>query len=146
MTHINRSALVNYSAEQMFALVNDIESYPQFMQGCVAAKVISRSEQEVVGQLTLARAGFRQTITTRNRLVPGREMQMELIEGAFRNFNATWHFEPLTESACKVSLNMSFAFSMGLMDFAMEKLFSSSANNLVDALVKRAHAVYGDGK
>ena len=143
MTRIDRSALVNFSAGQMFALVNDIESYPQFMQGCTAARVISVNEEELVGELTLSKAGIRQTLTTRNQLIQDREMNMTLVEGAFSAFSATWRFDPLAEQACKVSLQMEFEFAGGLMNFAMEKLFSSSANNLVDALVKRAQLVYG---
>ena len=143
MTRIDRSALVNFSAEQMFDLVNDIESYPHFMQGCTAARIVSVSQEELVGELTLSKAGIKQTLTTRNTLVPGRQMNMELLEGAFTAFSATWRFNPLTESACKVSLQMEFEFAGGLMNFAMEKLFSSSANSLVDALVQRAHHVYG---
>ena len=143
MTRIDRSALVQFSAEQMYELVNDIENYPQFMQGCTAARVISVTEEELVGELTLSKAGIRQTLVTRNALVPGREMSMELLEGAFTNFSATWRFNPLTEEACKVTLEMEFEFGGGLVDFAMEKLFSSSANNLVDALVQRARHVYG---
>ena len=143
MTYIDRSALVNYSAEQMFALVNDIENYPQFMQGCIAARVIESSTDELIGELTLAKAGIKQTFTTRNKLIPNREMNMQLVEGAFKNFTAIWQFNPLTDNACKVTLRMEFEFANGLMDFAMEKLFSSSANSLVDALVKRAQLVYG---
>jgi len=143
MTRIDRSALVQFSAEQMYELVNDIENYPQFMQGCTAARVISVTEEELVGELTLSKAGIRQTLVTRNALVPGREMSMELLEGAFTNFSATWRFNPLTEEACKVTLEMEFEFAGGLMDFAMERLFSSSANSLVDALVQRARHVYG---
>ena len=143
MTRIDRSALVNYSAEQMFDLVNDIESYPQFMAGCTVARVISASENELVGELTLSKGGIRQTITTRNTLVPGREMHMELVKGAFRSFSATWRFIPLADSACKVTLVMEFEFVGGLMDYAIEKLFNSSANSLVDALVARAKQVYG---
>lgn len=143
MTRIDRSALVNYSAEQMFELVNDIESYPQFMQGCTSARVISVGTGELVGELTLSKAGIRQTFVTRNTLMHGREMNMQLVAGAFREFSATWRFNPLTDTACRVSLEMEFEFSNGLVDFAMERLFSSSASGLVDALVQRAHLVYG---
>ena len=143
MTRIARSALVNYSASQMFDLVNDIENYPRFMQGCVSARVLERGDDYLLGELTLAKAGLRQTFTTRNTLVPGESMSMSLVKGAFRSFSATWRFAPLAADACKVSLEMEFEFSSGLMDFAMEKLFSASANSLVDALVKRAQQVYG---
>lgn len=143
MTRIDRSALVPYSAQQMFDLVNDIERYPQFMHGCVAARVLSRESDVLIGELTLAKAGLRQSFTTRNRLTHGRRMEMELVEGAFRHFSATWHFTPLTEQAARVSLEMEFEFANGLMDFAMEKLFTGSANALVDAVVRRAQQVYG---
>jgi len=145
MTSISRSALVNYSARQMFDLVNDIESYPSFMQGCTAAQVLSRSENEITGRLTLAKAGIKQTFTTRNSLHDtdsGHRIGLELVEGTFKKFNAQWRFDSLSEQACKVSLEMEFSFSFGLVDFALEKLFSSSANNLVEALVNRAQQVY----
>ena len=143
MTRIDRSALVMHSAQQMYELVNDIEDYPQFMQGCQKARVISRTEEEVVGELTLGAAGLSHTFTTRNTLVPGQEMQMHLVEGPFREFGASWHFKALSPEACKVSLQMEFDFAGGIMGFALEKLFNHSANNLVEALVNRANQVYG---
>ena len=143
MTRIDRSALVMHSAQQMYELVNDIEDYPQFMQGCQKARVISRTEDEVVGELTLGAAGLSHTFTTRNTLVPGQEMQMHLVEGPFREFGASWHFKALSPEACKVTLEMEFDFAGGIMGFALEKLFNHSANNLVEALVNRANQVYG---
>jgi ribosome-associated toxin RatA of RatAB toxin-antitoxin module len=143
MVRINRSALVNYSAEQMFELVNDIEKYPEFMQGCTAARVIETSDNELIGELTLSKGAIRQTLTTRNRLEYGREMRMELVEGQLSAFSAIWRFTPLADDACKVSLDMEFEFALGLMDYAMEKLFSYSANNQVDSVVDRAKQIYG---
>jgi ribosome-associated toxin RatA of RatAB toxin-antitoxin module len=143
MTSINRSALVNYSAQQMYDLVNDIAHYPQFMQGCKSARVISQTEAELVGELTLAKAGIKYSFTTRNTLTPHSKIDMQLEEGAFSHFQACWTFTALKEDACKVSLDMEFEFSFGLVDFAMEKLFSSSANSQMDSLVSRAHIIYG---
>ena len=143
MASINRSALVESSAEQMFGLVNDVDSYPQFMQGCSHAKVISQDENELIGELCLSKAGISQRFTTRNQLHRPTHIDMELVEGNFSNFSARWSFDALAESACKVSLQMDFEFNSSIVDFAAEKLFSSSANNLVDALVSRAHKIYG---
>lgn len=143
MTRIDRSALVMYSAQQMYELVDDIEHYPAFMQGCQSARVLSRSVDEVVGELTLGKGALRYSFTTRNLLKPGEEMQMTLVEGPFRKFGASWHFQPLAENACKVSLTMEFDFAGALVGMALESLFNHSANTLVDALVNRAHAVYG---
>jgi len=143
MVTIERSALVNYSAAQMFALVDDIEQYPHFMQGCIAAEVLNRTESEVTGRLTLGKAGLKYSFTTCNRLVPNQVMEMSLIEGPFRSFSATWQFVALTPDACKISLHMAFDWSGGLLGSAMEKLFQYSANSLVDELVNRAHELYG---
>lgn len=142
MVTIERSALVNFSAQQMYTLVGDIEQYPQFMQGCIAAEVLSRTETEVIGRLTLGKAGIKYSFTTCNRLLPNEAMEMSLVEGPFNNFGATWRFLALTPDACKVSLHMNFDWSGGLLGSAMEKLFQYSANTLVDELVNRAHQLY----
>lgn len=142
-TRIDRSALVMYTAQQMYDLVNDIECYPLFMQGCQKARVIERTDDTVIGELTLGAAGLHYSFTTRNTVVAGESMQMSLVEGPFKHFSAAWHFKPLNEQACKVSLEMEFDFAGGLVGMALEKLFHHTANTLVDALVKRANEVYG---
>ncbi len=143
MVKIERSALVQYSAEQMFALVNDIEKYPAFMQGCINAEVLERTDSQLIGRLTLGKAGLKYSFTTQNQLEPPTAMNMSLMDGPFRHFDATWQFLPLSETACKVSLDMKFDWAGGMLGAAMEKLFQHSANNLVDALVERARKVYG---
>ena len=142
MSSVNRSALIGYSAQQMFDLVNDIEKYPKFMQGCKSATVISQTDQELVGELVLSKAGISQRFTTRNQLHPPTHIDMALVNGNFSQFQARWQFDSLSESACKVSLTMDFEFKSGIVDFAAKKLISGSTDNLVDALVARAKQVY----
>lgn len=143
MITIERSALVPFSAEQMYELVNDVSQYPQFMHGCIAAEEVSRTAEELVGRLTLGKVGLRYSFTTRNVLTAGERMDLTLVEGPFRSFSATWHFKALTADASKVSLVMHFEWAGGLLGAAMEKLFQHSANSLVDEVVNRAHKVYG---
>lgn len=143
MTSIKRSALVEHSAEEMFDLVNDIEQYPKFMTGCTSARVIESSETELLGELTLGKAGISQRFVTRNSLDRPHSIIMNLEEGNFSSFDARWDFRELGDNACKVSLVMEFEFDSSLMNFALEKLFASVANNLVDAIVNRSHQVYG---
>lgn len=143
MPLIERSALVSHSVEEMFDLVNDVENYPQFMKGCKDAKVISESDEELVGELTLARSGIAQTFTTRNQLQRPDRIDMQLVSGKFKNFSACWRFFPLNDEACKVSLRMEFEFDHSLIDMAAERLFSEVANAQVDALVARADEIYG---
>ncbi len=143
ITEINRSALLLYPAQSMFALVNDIESYPKFMHGCVGAEVLSSSEDCVEARLHLARAGIRQSFTTRNRIVAPAHITMELVEGPFEAFEGRWGFDSLRDDACKVSLHLAFRMSNSLASRAARKLFETMANNLVDALCRRARDVYG---
>ena len=142
MQHIQRSALVNHSAEQMFDLVNDIEAYPRFMPGCRCARVLEATESELVGELQLGAAGVEQRLTTRNALERPHKIAMTLIEGDFTEFSAAWRFEALSEDASKVSLEMRFAFSRALFNVAASSLFSTMANAQVDAVVKRADTIY----
>lgn len=143
MPRISRSALLPYSAADMFALVNDIEAYPQFLNGCLGAKILGQGEDEVTAMLELGKAGLRYALTTRNELQPPTAMRMHLVDGPFREFEAAWSFEALGESACKVSLDMHFEFRKGLIDAALAALFESTARELVTAVCKRAETLYG---
>lgn len=144
MPLIERSALVSHSAEQMFDLVNDVESYPQFMKGCESAIVHSQTDSELVGELTLARSGIKHSFTTRNTLQYPDRIDMQLVSGKFKNFSACWRFFPLNDEASKVSLKMEFEFDISIIDLAAERLFSEVANAQVDALVARADEIYGN--
>ncbi len=143
MTTIQRSALVPYPAQTMFDLVNSIEDYPQFMDGCVGATVLERSNEYVEARLDLAKAGMRYSFTTRNRLAPPERIELALVEGPFEAFQGTWTFQALGEHACKISLHLQFELSGRLLNFAARKMFDSVANQMVDALVRRAHRLHG---
>ena len=143
MASIKRSALVQYSADQMFDLVNDIEKYPEFMLGCVEAVVIDRDDESVVGKLKLSRAGITQEFTTKNLLTRPNSIEMQLVEGKFKTFSAQWSFDVLSDDTCKVASSMDFEFDSFFIDTAAEKLLTSSANSLVDAIVVRAKETYG---
>jgi ribosome-associated toxin RatA of RatAB toxin-antitoxin module len=143
MTRIDRSALLHYSAEDMFALVNDIEAYPVFMKGCVGAQVLSRASDTIEARLDLARGGIKQSFVTRNTLRAPEEILLQLVDGPFETFEGKWGFQKLKEDACKVTLELSFSMSNSLVGKAAKKLFEPVATNLVDALCKRAKEVYG---
>ena len=143
MTIIQRSALVPYPAEAIYQLVNAIEAYPQFMDGCVGAKILTQDATQMEARLDLAKAGMRYSFVTRNRLFPPDRIELELVEGPFEKFSGQWTFQALQEHASKVSLHLEFEMSSRLLGFAARKVFDGIANQMVDALVKRAHQVYG---
>jgi ribosome-associated toxin RatA of RatAB toxin-antitoxin module len=143
MTVINRSALLPYSARQLFDLVSDVESYPSYMDGCVGARILRRDDQLLEARLDLARGGINHSFSTRNRMRATQEITLELLDGPFEYFNGHWDFRALGDSACKMSLYLEFTFSSTLLGVAASRLFEKVTNNLVDAVGRRASQLYG---
>lgn len=148
MNRIERSALLPYSAEKLFDLVNDVSSYPQYMDGCVNAIVLSHSETMMEAQLELRKGGISQRFATRNQLQKPHKIVMELLEGPFDTLHGEWTFKMLAQDACKVSLYLQFktqqnSLHQSVAHKAAGKLFEGVAGNLVDALCKRANSLYG---
>jgi ribosome-associated toxin RatA of RatAB toxin-antitoxin module len=144
MREVKRSALVPYSAEQMFALVEDIERYPQFLPWVTAAQVLERTAAEVVGRLEMHRGGMREIVTTRNMLTPHREITLALVSGPFKTLAGHWSFEPIgANRGTRVSLSIRFEFANAMLNLLLSRSFEKSCNELVDAFVARARAVYG---
>lgn len=140
---IERSALINYSAQQMFDLINDIEAYPQYMEGCVGARVLARGEDWVEARLELSKAGVTQSFSTRNQLQSPHKMTMNLVDGPFNYLRGIWQFTPLGEGACKVGFVLEFEMKNRLLGMAAGKLLESVGGKQVDTLCARAKQIYG---
>ncbi|WP_185235430.1 type II toxin-antitoxin system RatA family toxin [Teredinibacter franksiae] len=139
---IERSALVMFSAEQMFDLVSDFESYPQFLNGCVGAELLAKEDTWLEARLHLQKAGIRQSFVTHNTWDKPQRMHLRLVEGPFKSMEGEWHFQPLSAGACKVSFWIEFEFSNKLVALAVGKLFEHVASDQVNALCSRAKQVY----
>lgn len=143
MTCISRSALLPYTAQQVFDLVNDIEAYPSYMQGCSQARIISRGEGWIEAELELAQGGLRQRFSTRNILTVPERIDMQLLKGPFSHFSGVWEFKCLQEEACKVSLDLEFKLNNKLVSIAAGRLFESVSSRLVDEVSLRAKQCFG---
>ena len=143
MTVVRKSALVPYSAAEMYTLVDGIESYPQFLPWCRSSTVHHRTPEEARATLEMARGGIQKSFTTLNRMQADKIIEVRLVEGPFRQLNGFWRFDQLGERACKVSLDMDFEFSSRMLELMIGPVFSQIANTLVDAFHKRAVEVYG---
>ncbi|MCM2131487.1 type II toxin-antitoxin system RatA family toxin [Larsenimonas rhizosphaerae] len=143
MPTVTQSALVKHSDRRMFDLVNDIESYPEFLPGCRAANVVDEGENYRTGRLTLAKGGVEQSFTTRNTLHAPSRIDLSLVDGPFKQLSGQWHFREMGENACRVEFSMSFEFSNRLLSMAFSRLFQQVTKQQVDAFVKRAEQVYG---
>ncbi len=142
MPQVRRSALVSFSATQMYDLVNDVDKYPEFLPGCSGATILSQDSDSMVASVNVAKAGISKTFTTSNSLIEGACILMELVDGPFRSLKGGWYFTPLDESACKVELKLDFEFSSKLIELAFGKIFSELTNNMVKAFTLRAKQVY----
>jgi ribosome-associated toxin RatA of RatAB toxin-antitoxin module len=142
MTQVDRSALVLHTAEQMFDLVNDVESYPQFLPWCSGTTLIESTETTMQASLRVAKAGLKYSFTTRNEHERPGKIRIELVEGPFSSLSGVWLFQPLSDEACKVSLSLQFDFSGKLTSLAMGKVFNQMAVTMVDAFVSRADQIY----
>lgn len=144
MPSINRSAIVPFSPEKMFALVDDINAYSQFLPWCQKSFEHSRNDDVVRASIELAKGRVKKSFTTQNRLHRGKMIEMKLVDGPFKQLEGYWRFHPLKEGfACKVELDLAFEFSNKIIALAIGPVFTSVANSLVDAFVERAQSLYG---
>ena len=143
MTTIHRSAIVPYSAQQMFELVADIPSYPKFLPWCGGARIISTQGDEVVAAIDIAYSGVHRTFSTRNLLQRDKMMEIQLLEGPFSYLQGFWQFKALDEQACKISLDLEFDVANRIVGLALTPVFSNIANQLVDRFHRRATELYG---
>lgn len=142
MKKISKHALVPYSAGQMYALVNDIESYADFLPWCSQSDILERTEQDIKASLNIAYGSLNKSFTTLNKLTPDTKMEMQLVEGPFKKLHGEWVFTQLGEDGCKVSLELEFEFKSKMLSMTMGPVFSQIANTLVDSFSERANKVY----
>ena len=127
----------------MFDLVNDIESYPQFLHWCQGSHVDRSSDTEVVATLEVGLGGVHKRFTTRNRLDRPRQMDIELVDGPFRRLHGTWKFEDQVEAGCTVILELDFEVAHTPLDLMFGMLFEEIVRSQVAAFIQRAGTVYG---
>jgi ribosome-associated toxin RatA of RatAB toxin-antitoxin module len=142
MPTISRSALVMYSVEQMYKLINDIAAYPEFIPNCGDSKIISVQGNEVTAALMVSKGGLKKWFTTKNTLINANKVQLDLVEGPFKKLSGYWQLTELSQEACKISLYLEYEFSSKVFDLAFGRVFTVLTNNMVQAFTQRAKEVY----
>lgn len=146
MKTVHRSALLWHSPDDMFALVNDVARYPEFLPWCARATEVVLGDALTEVTMDIDFHGLHHTFTTRNRLQPGRQLALTLVDGPFSHLDGLWLFTPLgdaSQHACKVELTLSYGFAHSSLDALAGSAFDRIAANMVDAFVKRAEQVHG---
>lgn len=143
MKTVEKNMLVPHSAEQMFDLVDKAEDYPQFLPWYSKTEIIERSGNELKARLFMDYMGVQQSFATHNRNIPGREININLLEGPFKALSGTWKFIPMGGDCCKIEFKLQYDFSSALLSTLISPVFSHLSGTLVDAFVKEANRRYG---
>ena len=146
MTHIEKIVLVPYKAKSMYNLVNDIESYPDFLPWCGGARVVQRGAKEMVAEIDIKFKGVSQSFSTRNQIsAPTQdtvgEINVELVSGPFKNLSGVWNFKGIDDLGCRVMFSLSYEFSNTLLEKILGPVFNSITSTFVDSFVTRAQKV-----
>ncbi len=139
MEIIQKSAWVACPPEKVYKLVADIESYPEFLPWCSAAKILGEFDSNVEASLTLSKGGVSKSFSTYNTITPFKHIEITLLSGPFKHLEGMWTFEKEGEGT-RVSLHLEFSFENKLMSMMLGPIFHPIANTLLDAFVKRAEA------
>jgi ribosome-associated toxin RatA of RatAB toxin-antitoxin module len=142
MQVVERTAIVTFTAAQMFALVNDIVRYPDFLPWCKGAWAEDVSATERLASVKVARGVLKTEFTTRNELTPDARILMHLVDGPFKNLTGEWRFEAIGERGSRVSFRVEFEFKSRLTAAAFNAIFESLCGTIVDAFVQRAQKIY----
>ena len=141
MKNIARSAIVEHSAAEMYALVEDIEAYPDFLPWCSAAEVHERVPGRTRATLTAGVGGLRHAFTTVNENRPAEAIDMHLVSGPFRKFEGRWSFVALAPDASRIEFSLQYEFSSRVLGKVLSPLFDGMADSMVEAFVRRAARV-----
>jgi len=141
MREVKRSALVSQPPARVYALINDIERYPEFVPWCTHARVLARSAAEIVATLGVRQGALSGEFTTRNVLEPERAVHMHLVSGPFRTLEGEWRLAPIEAHGCRVEFTVRFEFRSRISAVLFEGLFAHTVGSLVDAFVQRARAL-----
>jgi coenzyme Q-binding protein COQ10 len=134
--------VVPYSAEQLFDLVADVGDYPKFLPWCVGARIRSRTERELVADLTIGFGPFRESFTSRVALDRPTGVKVRYENGPFRYLNNQWGFTPMS-GGCRVDFFVDFEFRSRILQAAIGVVFNEAVRRMVNAFLKRARDVYG---
>ena len=146
MKTVNKSVLIWYSPAEMYALVTQVDKYPEFLPWCDHAQVLATDADGVTAEVGIAFSGIRQTFTTRNTHVPDQKVGMKLVKGPFSQLEGEWRFLPVgngSERACRVELTLHYGFDNVAPAALVGPVFDRIASSMVAAVVARDDQVYG---
>lgn len=143
MALVEKSVLIEHSAEEMFQLVDAVEQYPEFLPWCSRAELKQRDAEQTTATLYIDYHAVKSQFTTCNSKVVPSLMTIRLVDGPFRRLEGHWRFKALAPQACKIEFSLQYEFASKLFEKIIGPVFGHIANSFIDAFVRRAAIVYG---
>jgi coenzyme Q-binding protein COQ10 len=149
MSQFSTRRRVRHSASDMFALVADVERYPQFVPLCQSLRVRKRTSdgegrEVIVADMTVAYKFIHETFTSRVTLERDKlEILVEYLEGPFQKMNNRWNFQPVGDEACDVVFFIAYEFRSRTLGVLMGAMFETAFRRFSAAFERRADEVYG---
>ncbi len=144
MPNVSTSVCVNYTPEEMYELVNDVQSYPKYIPMCSEVRLLSKAPEHLKATISMAKGKVKLSFTTENTMKVGRSIRMRLVDGPFKRLNGVWHFEPRGDSGCEATFRLDFEFANALLGMALGGLFKEVTGSMVDAFCRQAVCKYGE--
>ncbi len=142
MAQVQKTVLINHSASRMYALVDDVKKYPEFLPWCGGVDLIKRDELSTIATLHIAYHGLHQKFTTENHKTHPNLMEIKLKDDPFKHLEGVWRFIELNEQACKIEFMLNYEFTNVFLEKIIAPVFSHIANTFVDGFVARANVIY----
>lgn len=142
MREHNEEIISKYSAEQIYALVKDVESYPEFVPWCTGARIKEKTDEWIIADLIVGFKGFSEQYTSKVHLLDN-EIDIEYLKGPFSHLENRWLFEDLPDGGTKVSFMIKFKFKSKILQALIGGLFDVAVMKMMHAFETRAEEVYG---
>ena len=144
MPHHSEKRFVPYTAEQMFALVVDVERYPDFLPWCAATRITSREGDTFEADLLAAFGAFRERFTSRVVMDrAAKTITIEYLDGPFQHLTNRWHFVD-EEGGCIVDFDIDFAFKSKTLEALIAGIFTRAIEKMTASFDERAHKLYAN--
>lgn len=143
MALVEKSVLIERTAQQMFFLVDRVEDYPAFLPWCGGVELHERTAVHTSATLRISYHGLKSHFSTENIKQEPLSMEIRLTDGPFKHMDGRWRFTPLGDTACKVEFRLHYEFSSHLLEKVLGPVFNHIAETFVESFVKRARTVYG---
>ena len=141
MPSVRKSVIVPHACGTMFALVDDVESYPEFLPWCPRTRLLERTRELTRACIDIDFHGLKTHFTTRNAKQPPGAMSLELEEGPFESLSGAWTFQPLGDAGCRVELAIDYTLAGGPLRALVGVVFGQIVETLVERFVERAAAL-----